>query len=390
MIEAAYRRSPDPIGDRQQQCVWHREAVPDMGFFVLRCGSCSADFIPGPAHSFHGQGVVRPEDIADRLQEYACAGPGSCGADGVPGRCPSCGSEGSAHAAVQAHLLLYASKRRSDLVCAIEITEQKPGRRLAYFIRHDDGSVTPSRGTRAELTPFILESALRAARGEADFSGKGKYPPSLRACLQMDPDFPAALELQAQIRLSEGRLEDAAAGFRRVIQLDDTRRLSWQGLGLCLQEIYRRDPRKNGPKLLQQAGEALLVALELEDTPSVRRAIGGLFAMAGKTAEARAHLEAALVADPDHPATNYNLAVVHLAEDDPKGALPLLDKAIAGLPRDADAVRRRAECLMHLGEYQKAYEELERARRLSPRDPRILRLGKELTEVQRRKHRRST
>lgn len=376
-VEAAYRLGPEVMSDRQQACVWHREAAPDVGFVLLRCSACDAAFPAAAGRLFEREGAVRPEDLGDRLNQLVEE---DAGAD-FKAPCPTCGHTDSPSAVWQVQLLTYSYRKEADLVSARGIEAGRPSRAVHYFVRHGDGTVTALRGNRAELNPFLTESAFRAALGEADFSGEGRYPPSLRSCLQLDPDFPPAIELQAQIRLSAGRLEEAAAGFRRVIELDDTRRFSWHGLGLCLQEMYRKNPKRNGNRVLTQAGECLLMALALEDTPAIRRSLGGFFAMAGQHAGARPHLEAALAADPDHASTNYNLAVVHLAEGDPDSALPLLDLAVKSLPRDPDARRRRAECLLSLGRLDEAGEELQRAYDLAPQDRRIRDLSKKLASA---------
>ena len=373
-VEEAYRLGPEVMSDRQQACVWHREAAPDAGLVLLRCSACDAIFPAAAGRQFEREGAVRPEDLGDRLNLLVEQDAGT----DFKAACPSCGHTDSPSTVWQVQLLTYSNRKEADLVSARAMEAGRPSRGVLYFVRHGDGTVTALRGTRAELNSFLTESAFRAALGEADFSGEGRYPPSLRSCLQLDPDFPPAIELLAQIRLSAGRLEDAAAGFRRVIELDDTRRFSWHGLGLCLQEMYRKNPRRNGNRVLTQAGECLLMALALEDTPSIRRALGGFFAMAGQHAEARPHLEAALAADPDHAPTNYNLAVVHLAEGEPDSALPFLDLAVKAMPKDPDARRRRAECLLNLGRLEEAGEELQRAYDLAPADRRIRDLSKEL------------
>lgn len=377
-VQEAYRLGGEVLSERQQECIWHREAVPDLGLVILRCPSCDAAF-PNPAgRRFERQGSVRPEDVKDRL-EFLAGQP-----DEFEGACPSCGKRDPKPSVCQVQLLIYCNGRKADLVSVMDVECGRSAGTVRYLQRHEDGKVTGLRGARAELVPFLAESAFRAALGEADFSGEGRYPPSLRACLQLQPDFPPALELLAQVRLSARRYEEAAAGFRRVVELDDTRRHSWHGLGLALQEMYRKNPKRNGTEVLRQAGECLLVALDLEDTPAVRRSVGGFFAMAGQHAEARPHLEAALAADSDHPATNYNLAVVHLAGGNPAEALPLLDRALKGLPYDVDVRRRRAECLLDLDRLDEAQDELRRAYDLAPTDRRIRELSQKLASARNR------
>lgn len=92
---------------------------------------------------------------------------------------------------------------------------------------------------------------------------------------------------------------------------------------------------------------------------------------AGKHDEAEAAAEIALDHYPESPDLQLILASLYLARNEPERALACCDRALAGTPRHAAALRRKIMLLRDAKRFEEAFESAERARSFHPRDPAI-------------------
>ena len=123
----------------------------------------------------------------------------------------------------------------------------------------------------------------------------------LAACGDAGPD-PVVLQTIRAVglaHLEENRLEEAAAEFRRLVEMAPREAAGFANLGLAYLRMGRLD----------EAGTSVRRALELDPgDPDVRLIMADILLAAERAADARSELEQALAADPGHARALYALA----------------------------------------------------------------------------------
>ena len=157
--------------------------------------------------------------------------------------------------------------------------------------------------------------------------------------------------------ITEHRLPEAEAAYRRALAEDAKSGLAWDGLGLALLDAQR----------WSESRAALERALQL-DPDSARTAyhLGLVDDAENRLADAVAHLRAALHVDPTNLDAERHLAtdLIRLQKDDE--AVVVLTDLIRHAPNDAEAHRALGGALGGVGRLRDAKAELATSVRLTP------------------------
>jgi Flp pilus assembly protein TadD len=157
--------------------------------------------------------------------------------------------------------------------------------------------------------------------------------------------------------ITEHRLPEAEAAYRRALAEDPQSGIAWDGLGLALFDEQR----------WSESRTALERALQL-DPESARTAyhLGLVDEAENRPADAVSHLRAALHVDATNLDAARHLAtdLIRLRKDD--DAIVVLQDLIRHAPNDAEAHRALAGALGGVGKLRDAKEELAASLRLTP------------------------
>ncbi|MFT3913628.1 MAG: metallopeptidase family protein [Anaeromyxobacteraceae bacterium] len=216
------------------------------------------------------------------------------------------------------------------------------GLALAACLCVGRAAARPPRAARAPATcPGGHGTSASALTDEAlDQLDAGAHARALAcadAALAADPRSVPALTARAAALAALDRLDDAKTAYARALAIDADDPRALQGAA----DLY---VRRLGP-----ARENLETGLEL--------ALRGMRAAAARK---------------DRDAAGLNALVAGMAENDlgrSHLALPLLERAVAALPDDADAVYEKGVALFELCRFDDAQRAFERTLHLSPDDP---------------------
>lgn len=222
------------------------------------------------------------------------------------------------------------------------------GRTYIVLARHDNAAAAFRRAAELAEAYSGPAAAIDALYGMADALARGERNEeaieALEKVLRIDPDRPAVHHDMGRIHLALGRLEAAAAEFRREIALGDS----------------RTDPARAPSRALGSSYEGLGVAsyrLGNDDTAVA------MLAKAPATAESRYHLGLSLSRLGRHEAAAAAFREALARDPDHRGALQ-------GIARNAGVLGRDEERKEALARFQDHYrrEEEDKARRVSVRD----------------------
>lgn len=131
---------------------------------------------------------------------------------------------------------------------------------------------------------------------------------------------------------------------------------------------------------LNRAEHAMRRAVTLRPLyPDYRFQLGTLLTDLGKTSDALAEFEIALMINPDYAACSLQLANVLLAEGEPRKALAVLNTSVG---RDwPEALRLAAECHHAVGDEERAHEMLDELARSDPGCPELEQLREEIGQA---------
>jgi tetratricopeptide (TPR) repeat protein len=133
-----------------------------------------------------------------------------------------------------------------------------------------------------------------------------------------------------------------------------------------------------GNARIGEAAALLQQAVTLQpDYPDAQGALANVARLQGDEAKAEQTLRAILQNHPKHPEANYTLGLVLLAKN-PAEALACFELGEQGAPNDPDYPRSKARALLALKRIPEARVALQRARSLSPDDPRIEQVAAQL------------
>lgn len=183
-----------------------------------------------------------------------------------------------------------------------------------------------------------------------------------RRVLQLQPEQPDALHLLGVLAFQGGRHDEAVARIRQALALRPRWAEAHNNLGLALQ----------GQGRLEQAVTAYQQALQLNPALSDARVnLGVIFLEEGKTAEALAAFTDAVRLTPDSADAHYNLG-------NALSGLGRWSEAIAAYQRAIDLAPEYTEAHNNLGlvfharkRYEDAQAALERSLAIAPNDPQV-------------------
>lgn len=183
--------------------------------------------------------------------------------------------------------------------------------------------------------------------------------------LERDPDNVRALDLRGMAFVAGKGVQRGAEMYRRVLELDPTRRETRWRLILCLLDLGGYD---EALPLLEQA------ARDRPDDPEVLARLGRCQNMLGRGDEARRLLDDVLARHPDQPAALRVRAQFALADRDPAQGERWLRRAVAADPNDYQAQWLLFQALQQQGLLAEAREQLRLAEEVKDRVERLAEL----------------
>ncbi|NUN95147.1 MAG: tetratricopeptide repeat protein [Candidatus Omnitrophica bacterium] len=164
--------------------------------------------------------------------------------------------------------------------------------------------------------------------------------------LAADPENVALHFQLASLYESQGLIEDAVAGYRKVVELGGKTPLAVGALNnvawlLAREEATRAEALEFAKRAYEAAPENPRTRLK---DGNILDTIGWVHFLSGKTEEARGYIEQALQALPNHPTINYHLGRVYEELGQTKAAIIQYGKAVDFDPNfeEADEARDRA------------------------------------------------
>ena len=145
--------------------------------------------------------------------------------------------------------------------------------------------------------------------------------------------------------LAAGRIDEAEAGYRRLLGLQPLLAQALHDLGVCR---HQRGDHAGGAELI---GQALLLAPRMAEYHSNQ---GVMLRAVGRIADAEAAQRRALALRPDYPQAAANLGNLLAAEGRPADAAGAYRTALAADPGYADARLHLASALMELNRLDEA------------------------------------
>ena len=177
---------------------------------------------------------------------------------------------------------------------------------------------------------------------------------------EFHPEQPATVQLQAELDMAEGKVREAEAGFRDVLERTESRR--------ALLGLY------GATKRLEGDGAAIALLEQWlsthPDDEGVRLLLAQERAASGQSTDAKAEYEAMIEANPDNGIALNNLAWMYAEEGDPR-AVEYAERAVALLPESGNVADTLGWALYKSGENSRAIEVLRGAVEMTPADPTI-------------------
>ena len=199
----------------------------------------------------------------------------------------------------------------AELNLGIVLLGQKQAREAIPYLRSAVETRPKEYRPRIYLADALLESG--------DFAqAEGNY----KTAAELDPKSAAAQLGLGRALARQNRLAEAAPHFQQAPALD----ASYKDALLELASLFE------GAK---QSEEAIAIYRQFPENAAAQERVGELFIEAKRYSEAIERLEQAVQKDPT-PANNLALAHAYRLNNQPDKALPLLEKAVAGDPRNFD------------------------------------------------------
>ncbi len=176
--------------------------------------------------------------------------------------------------------------------------------------------------------------------------------------LERNPNATLALNNLGNLRLQQGRLEEASAHFRKALQIQPDAPDVLSNMGAVL--LRQGD--------LAAAAESFRKALALEpDSAQAHNNLGTALLQQGKADEAVTHFQAVAKIQPDQAAIEQNLGNALLRSGQTESALSHLQRAVTLQPGLADARLDLGNALLGVGQTDAALVQLGQAAKLQPR-----------------------
>jgi predicted Zn-dependent protease len=180
--------------------------------------------------------------------------------------------------------------------------------------------------------------------------------------LKRDPDNVRALDLRGQTYVAGKGVVRGSEDYRRVLELDPTREATRWRLVDCLIGLGGYD---------EAAASLEYLANGRADSGAVASRLARCYNMLGRTAEARALLDAALAKNPNDGSGLRALGQVELVARRPDAAEPLLRRAAALLPNDYQAQQLLFQALQQQGKTDEAKAQIKITEEVRERAERV-------------------
>jgi len=213
------------------------------------------------------------------------------------------------------------------------------------ILTKDRKSVPPGRSRE-------YQQVSRAAQEAIDRHDDGAARSLLERLVALEPRSPEASHRLGRILQAQGRAAEAAAAYRRALELDHEYLGAMTGLGLL------EDQAGRPLEALKRFDEAIeLDPHQAEAHEGRGRALEAL----GRTDDAVAAYFRALQLDPNSAEVRRRVATLQLARNEPDQALARLDPLVEQDPEDAEARHQRGRAHLALGHRSLALDDLRRA-----------------------------
>lgn len=213
-----------------------------------------------------------------------------------------------------------------------------------------------------------VEEARRqlARRGEAPVA----FPDPLVEAVRRSAGGGALHKLRGDQAILAGRLEEAAAAYRRAVAAEPASFFARKSLGSTLYRLGREDEAAAELERAVALDPGLPGAAARREKAGLHYALGGIAANAGRSAEAERSFRQAVALDPGNAEAHLQLGNLAGAAGRLEEALGHFRAALAADPELAAARLQVATTLMDLGRFAAAATELERYLERSPGDQR--------------------
>ncbi len=227
---------------------------------------------------------------------------------------------------------------------------------------------------RLPLVPLLLLFAVRGVTALPGWAARAATPAKawvavIVVALAVFSNWPvlsrplmkAITETNLAVALqAEGRIDDAAAHYRRAIELRPDYAPAYNNLGVMQRAAGKVD----------EAIATYQQALSLKgDYPDAHYNLANALLEKNRLPEAAEHFKIALRSIPDSAGAANNLGVALAAQNRPEDAVAAFRAAVAAEPNSAVAHRNLADALASAGQVPDAIAEFRRAIALDPKDP---------------------
>jgi len=226
----------------------------------------------------------------------------------------------------------------------------------------------PVRGVRVEAAHILADVAdeqLSADQRRARDKATSEYVESLR----LDADWPTANVNLGNLRMRQGRPEEAIAAYERALSLDPR----FAGAYVNLADAYRQQGRDAESEKLLRRGLALLPR-----APDLHHVLGLLLVRKGDKAAALKELGVAAKLAPDNARYSYVYAVGLHSADRRGEALSVLRAAETRHPYDLEILGTLVSMNREAGNAEAALPYARKLAEILPDDPGVQRLIAEL------------
>jgi tetratricopeptide (TPR) repeat protein len=229
----------------------------------------------------------------------------------------------------------------AELNLGILLVGQKQAREAVAYLQSATEKKPKEYRPRIYLADALLESG--------DLT---KAEESYKAAADLDPKSAAARLGLGRALARQKRLPEAAANFEQAAALDPSYRDALLELASLFEGAKEPEP-------------AIAIYQKFPENAAAQERLGHLLIEAKRYAEAIERLENAVQKDPT-PANNLALAHAYRLNKQPEKALPLLEKAAAGDPRNFDLRMMYGTSLRDQKKYSGAAKEFFTAAQLRP------------------------
>jgi tetratricopeptide (TPR) repeat protein len=227
-------------------------------------------------------------------------------------------------------------------------------------VRNEDGPGALATADKA-VSLDASNAMAHVARGEALFAlgRNADAEVTLKKAIQLDPDSPLAHSRLARVLIALGRPADAATAARKATELDPS---FGEGFAILGGAILAENQNNWGDAIAQAQQGAFLDP----ENPIVQTIVGRIFAVNGQADQAVAAYRRALDADPGYAAARLALIEAELARGNRDAAIEEAKKAAADMPTSPEINLLLGEFSVRQNDYAAALGYLERAMKGMP------------------------